>query len=69
EMWKQIDREWVERENRPSGSVWEERVRLIPLQRAATPEDVAAMAAFLASADADYITGQSYHVDGGLLML
>ena len=47
----------------------EERVSLIPLQRIETPEDVAAMAAFLASADADFITGQSYHVDGGLMML
>ena len=69
EMWKQIDREWAEHEKRPSGSVWEERVSLIPLKRIETPEDVAAMATFLASEDADFITGQSYHVDGGLLML
>jgi acetoin reductase-like protein len=69
EMWKQIDREWAEHENRPIGSVWEERVGLIPLQRIETPEDVAAMAAFLASVDSDFITGQSYHVDGGMLML
>ena len=69
EMWKQIDREWAAHEKRPPGSVWEERISGIPLKRAETPEDVAAMAAFLASADADYITGQSYHVDGGLLML
>jgi meso-butanediol dehydrogenase/(S,S)-butanediol dehydrogenase/diacetyl reductase len=69
EMWKQIDREWAEHEKRPPGSVWEERVSLIPLKRIEAPEDVAAMAAFLASEDADFITGQSYHVDGGLLML
>lgn len=69
EMWKQIDREWAEHEKRPLGSVWEERVSLIPLKRIETPDDVAAMAAFLASEDADFITGQSYHVDGGLLML
>jgi meso-butanediol dehydrogenase/(S,S)-butanediol dehydrogenase/diacetyl reductase len=69
DMWTQIDREWAEHEKRPIGSVWQERVRAIPMKRTETPEDVAAMAAFLASADADFITGQSYHVDGGLLML
>ena len=37
--------------------------------RAQKPEDVASMACFLASKDSDFITGQSYHVDGGLLML
>lgn len=31
------------------------------------PEDVAAMVAFLASSDADYITGSTFFVDGRLL--
>jgi glucose 1-dehydrogenase len=39
----------------------------IPLKRLGTPEDVAGVAAFLASADADYITGATVFVDGGLL--
>jgi glucose 1-dehydrogenase len=39
----------------------------IPLKRLGQPSDVAAMAAFLASADADYITGTTSVVDGGLL--
>jgi len=39
----------------------------IPLNRLGTPEDVAALAAFLASSDADYITGATLVVDGGLL--
>jgi NAD(P)-dependent dehydrogenase (short-subunit alcohol dehydrogenase family) len=38
------------------------------LFRSETPEDVTGMAVFLASVDSDYITGQSYHVDGGLVM-
>ena len=38
----------------------------IPLKRLGTPEDVAGIAAFLASADADYVTGATYFVDGGL---
>ncbi len=39
----------------------------IPLKRLGTAEDVAGVAAFLASADADYITGTTVFVDGGLL--
>jgi len=39
----------------------------IPLNRLGTPEDVAGVAAFLASPDADYITGTTVFVDGGLL--
>jgi len=38
----------------------------IPLRRLGQPEDVAAVAAFLASAEADYVTGSTYFVDGGL---
>lgn len=37
-----------------------------PLGRLGRPEDIAAAAAFLASADADWITGQTLVVDGGL---
>ena len=39
----------------------------IPLKRLGTPEDVAGVAAFLASSDADYMTGTTLLVDGGLL--
>jgi glucose 1-dehydrogenase len=39
----------------------------IPLKRLGTAEDVAGVAAFLASRDADYITGTTVFVDGGLL--
>ena len=40
----------------------------IPLGKTGTPEDVANAAAFLASADAGYITGQTLCVDGGIVM-
>jgi glucose 1-dehydrogenase len=38
----------------------------IPLGRLGEPADVAAVASFLASPDADYVTGATYFVDGGL---
>ncbi|HXG20456.1 MAG TPA: glucose 1-dehydrogenase [Methylomirabilota bacterium] len=38
----------------------------IPLGRLGQPNDVAGLAVFLASDDADYITGSTYFVDGGL---
>jgi NAD(P)-dependent dehydrogenase (short-subunit alcohol dehydrogenase family) len=42
--------------------------RLVPLNRWQTPEDVAAMAVFLASSRAGNITGQTVNVDGGYVM-
>ncbi len=39
----------------------------IPLRRSNTPDDIAGMAAFLASDDARNITGQSFNVDGGIM--
>ncbi len=49
------------------GKIPEELIRIpeAPLGPRAEPEDIAKMAAFLASDDADYITGQSINVDGG----
>ena len=38
----------------------------IPLKRLGQPRDVSGLAVFLASDDADYVTGSTYYVDGGL---
>lgn len=48
--------------------VKEAAVAQIPLGRFGKPEQVAAAAAFLASEEAGYITGQTLHVDGGMVM-
>jgi 3-oxoacyl-[acyl-carrier protein] reductase len=44
----------------------EEIVRMVPLQRAGTPEEVAHLAGFLASPEAAYITGQVISINGGM---
>ncbi len=47
--------------------VKEQMLSRIPLKKMGTPQDVAKAVSFLASADADYITGQVLVVDGGLI--
>lgn len=44
----------------------DEQVQSIPWKRAAEPAEIARLAVFLASADADYVTGATYVMDGGL---
>ncbi|WHY79305.1 3-oxoacyl-[acyl-carrier-protein] reductase [Neobacillus sp. WH10] len=45
-----------------------EMLKQIPLGRLGEPKDIAKMTAFLASDDSSYITGQTFHIDGGMVM-
>jgi glucose 1-dehydrogenase len=45
-----------------------EQLSHIPLNRPGEPREVAKLAVYLASDDADYVTGQSFTIDGGLEM-
>jgi meso-butanediol dehydrogenase/(S,S)-butanediol dehydrogenase/diacetyl reductase len=69
DMWAYNDREWGKLLGHyEPGELMQEWVDGIPMQRVGTPEDVAGLVTFLASDDADYITGQTINVCGGLIM-
>ena len=57
----------AERESVPAEQVKRRSVATIPLGRYGEPEEVADMAAFLASARAGYVTGATIRVDGGIV--
>ncbi|MBM6618479.1 3-oxoacyl-[acyl-carrier-protein] reductase [Bacillus suaedaesalsae] len=48
--------------------VKEEMLKQIPLSRFGEPGDIAKVVSFLASEDSKYMTGQTLHVDGGMVM-
>ncbi len=54
-------------EAKDNKKVRDEQVKSIPMKRAAQPEELGRLAVFLASSDADYVTGSSYVMDGGLM--
>lgn len=64
-MWDELDRIQSEAHGMERGEWFKKRVERIPLKRAGTVEDIAAMCAFLCSPAGDYITGQTYNMDGG----
>lgn len=65
-MWEGIDEAMTDRRGTPVGSAMQGMIDQIPLGRLETPDDVAGVVSFLASADSAYVTGQSIVVDGGM---
>lgn len=70
---RSVWRAWADRQPagpKPTYEEWagEKVRRVVPLGRWQTPEDVAAMAVFLASPRAANVTGQTVNVDGGYVM-
>jgi meso-butanediol dehydrogenase/(S,S)-butanediol dehydrogenase/diacetyl reductase len=69
DMWSYNDAAWGKLlgDYKP-GELMAEWVENIPVGRVGTGEDVASLVAFLASDEAEYITGQTVNVDGGMFM-
>ena len=68
-MWDTIDSRAAEVMQIPVGAMKEKVLGGIALGRLQTPGDVANFVSFLASEDADYITGQNMLTDGGMVMI
>jgi NAD(P)-dependent dehydrogenase (short-subunit alcohol dehydrogenase family) len=65
EHWDGVDALFAKYENRPLGEKKKLVGAEVPFGRMGRAEDLAGMAVFLASAEADYIVAQTYNVDGG----
>lgn len=66
-MWDLIDEELGKINGKARGENLKENVESIALGRIETPDDVAGVVSFFASSSADYVTGQTLLVDGGML--
>lgn len=69
ELWRNLDRQIMESgRTSEAGQAMKEFSADILLGRVSTPDDSAGIAAYLASADSDYMTGQCVQVDGGMIL-
>ena len=67
-LWDTMAPDYAAKRNIPVDQVKAYMAGKIPLGRLCEPDDVAGVAAFLASHDADYMTGQAINLTGGLIM-
>jgi D-sorbitol dehydrogenase (acceptor) len=63
--WDGVDALFARYEGKAPGQKKAEVGAAVPFGRMGRPGDLSGMAVFLASADADYVVGQTYGVDGG----
>ena len=63
--WDGVDAFFAKYEGKPKGQKKREVGDAVPYGRMGQPEDLTAMAVFLASEGADYVVAQTYNVDGG----
>jgi meso-butanediol dehydrogenase/(S,S)-butanediol dehydrogenase/diacetyl reductase len=69
DMWDHVDAELVKYRGLPGkGDAFAKSLKSVPMRRAETPEDVAGAVSYLAGPGADYMTGQSVMIDGGMVM-
>ncbi|NEW45045.1 SDR family oxidoreductase [Nocardia cyriacigeorgica] len=67
-MWDDLDRQLADIQGVAPGSIIDGAESEIPLGRVQRPDDVAGLVSYLASPAADYMTGRSLVMDGGLLL-
>ena len=65
EHWDDVDARFARAENLAPGEKKRIVGAAVPIGRMARPEEIAGLAVFLASADADSIVAQTYNIDGG----
>ena len=67
-LWDKMLPEYAAKRNMTVDEVKNYLLSRIPMGRFCTPQDIAAVACFLASDDSDYLTGQAINVTGGMIM-
>src|SRR4051794_1262376 len=66
--WKEVDKQFGAITGKAEGETFRDVAQQIPLGRTSVPEDVVPLALFLAGPGSDYITAQTYNVEGGMVM-
>ncbi|WP_296747188.1 glucose 1-dehydrogenase [Mesorhizobium sp.] len=68
EMWDRIDELYARQYGVAAGEKRRQAGAAVPIGRMGTPAEIASVAVFLASADSEYIVGQTLNVDGGNIL-
>jgi acetoin reductase-like protein len=66
--WKEVDKQFGEITGKAEGETFRDAAANIPLGRTSVATDVVPLAIFLAGPGCEYITGQTYNVEGGMIM-